>query len=179
MEYDEQVDKVITNLDKLGCKSLLLTKIVADMLSEIVNAQPWKRIRIKTEDWYDYTCSIKSTFPEWSKFYFTRNKYRANQYKKWLVEKWMWGTKKKMINIFEKFLSCKRLTDKQKSVLKTSLKWYFEEKIYEFVRYNEDYFVSLIWNGEFVYEEVWINTEYDKNWNFVGISTKFDIYDIN
>jgi len=175
-KYRNELDQT---LQKNQEWTVIIKTIVNEMLTEIINAEPGKRQWIKASDndrwWiYNYTLTIKSTFPEWSKFYFTRNKYKANQYWKKLIERWMWWTKKQMINILKKFLEEKNLTQKQKMVLKTSFENYIWDRTNEFDLYGEDYFKNLLWNWNFIHKEEEI-IYYDEKWNIIWFWTEYDI----
>lgn len=131
-------------------------KIVKDMINQLLCSTPWKRLweknfNTRNNYTYDYSSTIRSTYPDWSKFAFERSIYTKKIpvnidnniviTKSWniLLERKYWLSWKQFIEILEKSLT-KSLTQRQWNILEEAFFYFFLYiKDYE-ILYNEKYF---------------------------------------
>jgi len=150
----EYIEPYFENKEIKCCLSEYYIKMVNDMVNQILNSSPWKRMwteaQINNKWWsYDYWVTQRSSFPDWSKFFFEKNKYTNNinlweilENWKILLEKWYNWNSKEFISILKKSYN-KPLTERQWNAL--------EEAFKNFINYIEDY--------EYLYWEKYISDE--------------------
>lgn len=143
--------------------------IIKDMVSQLLSSIPWKRKWVNADTnnkwwYYDYRCTQRSTFPDWSKFFFEKSIF-TNKYEKgnneilenWkiLVEKKFNWNSKELISILEKSL-VKDLTERQWNAL--------EQAFENFNDYMNNYYE--MYQEEYIRNEDNLIIFYDEGWNF-------------
>lgn len=95
---------------------------IEDMINQLKKSEPGKRILVFSGYNVDSIYSEKSTFPEWSKFFFEKSKYKNGI----LIEKGFWSNKKRFIELLIKSIDGKPLTINQQNAFDIALDGYFE-----------------------------------------------------
>ena len=126
------------------CLSEYYIERVNYMIREILSSKPWKRAWEEIVWWsnskwwfYNYNLTEKSTFPEWSKFFFEKSKYS-----------------KELLNILNKSYS-KNLTKRQANALEQAFRNFLQEIDEYKYRYKEDFFTKNIENSHNFYDTDW------------------------
>jgi len=157
------------------CLSEYYIKIVKDMIGQLLNSKPgrrlWNEIEQNNQWWFnDYRVTERSTFPDWSKFFFEKSIYSKKEINwitsitddwRYLIEKWYNWSSREFINILNKSFE-KWLTERQWNAM--------EDAFSNFIDYVNQH--EKFWKEDYFQKKDYFIIIYDSEWRIIWIEEK-------